>query len=348
MNFSAKSLLDGLPQTNSSDQLTEQWLKYYKFYGFAELLDKYQVAIGCLTQGRQQTIYQHFSLPITNSAPGESLNRIEPQQLRAKKGTCIIVHGFMDHSGLFSHLIKDQLAQGWDVLIYDKIGHGLSSGTQYAIADFSLYAVQLEQVLEYLAGTQNVEEGKTRQGEITPAENWRLIGQSTGATVIMEQALNPELQNFQQVKQRLLLAPLLRSHRHLRVKFMYWLLGSFLQHIPRGSSVNSHDREFLTFITEQDPFSGAKIPVSWVGAMLKWQEKFLSQPRCSLPITIIQGDDDDTVDWRYNLKAIRQQFPNGQQYMVAGAKHHLVNEKKYWREQVLQLIKEIDTTAERL
>ena len=219
----------------------------------------------------------------------------------------------MDHSGLFGHLIKDQLAQGWDVLIYDKIGHGLSSGTQYAIADFSRYAVQLEQVLEHLAGTQNA-----GQGEIAPAENWRLIGQSTGATVIMEQALNSELQNFQQIKQRLLLAPLLRSHRHLRVKLMYWLLGSFLQYIPRGSSVNSHDREFLNFITDQDPFSGAKIPVNWVGAMLKWQEKFLSEPRCSLPITIIQGDDDDTVDWRYNLQAIRQQFPNSQQYMVVG------------------------------
>ncbi|MEH6444945.1 MAG: alpha/beta hydrolase [Oceanospirillaceae bacterium] len=84
------------------------------------------------------------------------------------------------------------------MLIYDKIGHGLSTGARYVIDSFTQYSFQLQQVLGYL---------HDRQGNSKP---WLLLGQSTGAAVVMEQALNPIFSQFTPIEHRVLLAPLVQ------------------------------------------------------------------------------------------------------------------------------------------
>ena len=53
---------------------------------------------------------------------------------------------------------------------------------------------------------------------------------------------------------------------------------------------------------------------------------------------MIQGGGDTTVDWRYNLKIIREKFPAGQLFRVHAAMHHLVGEADAIRGQVFQAI----------
>ena len=48
--------------------------------------------------------------------------------------TVLIVHGYYDHIGLYRHVIRFFLEQGYAVLGFDLPGHGLSSGARAAAA----------------------------------------------------------------------------------------------------------------------------------------------------------------------------------------------------------------------
>jgi len=309
VRINPKAMRAQLAKKNLHNDFDTHWQSYFSFYGLSVIVEEYDLSVGLLEVIGQQTVFQHYR---------HSSNA---------QGTCIIVHGYMDHSAIYRHLIIDRLSAGWDVLIYDKIGHGLSSGESYSIDSFSQYAQQLEQVLGYLAGHCD--------------KQWMIVGQSTGGAVVMEHALNPVFKTYRQISQRILLAPLVKSSGFTVVKIQYYLLRLFLQRIKRGRSNNSHDLLFLDFIHMLDPLSSRWVKVAWVGAMLDWEKYFLSYNPVKENICIIQGDGDETVDWHYNLKAIKQQFPNAQLLMIEGAKHHLVNEGEKWRQQVFTKIKQL-------
>src|SRR4030043_464172 len=55
------------------------------------------------------------------------------------KATVFILHGYLNHCGLLSKLIKYLVEAGFAVAVYDLPGHGLSSGEPTAIDDFSQY-----------------------------------------------------------------------------------------------------------------------------------------------------------------------------------------------------------------
>lgn len=65
---------------------------------------------------------------------------------------------------------------------------------------------------------------------------------------------------------------------------------------------------------------------AWVVAMADYQERFAEAAQSEVPVQIIQGTNDGTVDWRKNLPLIREKFPAGSVHLLENAKHHLVNE----------------------
>jgi alpha-beta hydrolase superfamily lysophospholipase len=332
MAFSKHQLLDSLPQSNKSidedmcgkkelgkahgiSHLASCWQDYFLLYNLQDLAIQYQVQINCITQPNCKTVYQYYQ-QVPKSSTDKTITSV---------GTCIIVHGYMDHSGLYQHLIRDRLLKGWDVLIYDLQGHGLSSGEVYAIDSFTEYAEQLQQVLAFLAISDK-------------SNNWVLIGQSTGCAIIMEHSLNPLWRSAAQVKNRILLAPLLKNRGFLLVRIQYYLLKLIVNEVKRKPSDNSHDQNFLDFIRNKDPLTNLVIKVNWVGAMLAWQQAFITYKQSSDSILVIQGDDDGTVDWRYNLPEIAKKFKYSQQVIISGGKHHLVNESDVFRGRVFDAI----------
>ena len=62
-------------------------------------------------------------------------------------GTAIVVHGYMDHIGLFNHLIQDLLNRQFTVVCFDLPGHGLSTGRPGYILDYADYVSVLESVI---------------------------------------------------------------------------------------------------------------------------------------------------------------------------------------------------------
>lgn len=284
---------------------------YLHHYSLHPLTDRSRYKIGCITLDEITTTVQTF----------------RQQKGTISKGSVIIVHGYMDHTGLYSKLISLLLSQQLDVVCYDLSGHGLSNGDPLAVEDFKHYAIQLNQLLKH--------------PDIPLAKPIHLIGQSTGGAIICAQHQLLTKPVPLHGGQRILLAPLIRPAMWRSIKRRFRWLKYVLQRIPRRYSRNSHDAEFLHFLAEQDPLQHKKIPVSWIGAMLAWGDWLEAQPACNNCIHVIQGTGDQTVDWQHNIEIFKQTYPELRIHLIDGARHHLVNESVKYRQQVFQEIERI-------
>ncbi len=231
----------------------------------------------------------------------------------AAQGTAILVHGYYDHVGLYGSLIQFCLAQGLDVVCFDLPGHGLSSGVEAAIDDFQQYDAVLNSVLQ--------------QVQLHATGPLYAFGQSTGGAILINYLLSRQLSQqdspFQAVT---LFAPLVRPVGWRRGKVMHSLLHRLIPRLKRHFNANSADAEFLRFVAQSDPLQPRYLSVRWVGALKQWIHFIERQPASDIPLHIIQGDSDQTVDWRYNLPLLAAKFPQRTLTMIAKGQHHLVNE----------------------
>jgi alpha-beta hydrolase superfamily lysophospholipase len=291
--------------------------KYRAHYGlnFSSPERPIQQQIGLLeipaARDHYQLVCQHFALPLTE-----------------QKGTAFLLHGYFDHAGLFAHLIQHCLDLGLSVVIIDLPGHGLSSGQQASIDSFSRYVQALTTCLQQAA-------------KDSLAHPWYFIGQSTGAAVLLDALLQGVISEDCRAERVILLAPLLRPLHWLKSRMLFSVSRLFLAATPRGFSDNSHDQEFLQFLRQQDALQSQSIPRDWVLAMIDYQRRFRAAKPCNEALHIIQGSEDGTVDWRYNLKQIQAKFPAAKTTMVDGARHHMVNESKEYRDKIFGLISQV-------
>ena len=89
----------------------------------------------------------------------------------------IIVHGIAEHGGRYRHVADALASQGIACLIYDQRGHGANKGTRTHIADFQLFAEDLECIGE--AATKNF-----------PGLPLFVWGHSMGSVVVMLAAID--------------------------------------------------------------------------------------------------------------------------------------------------------------
>lgn len=240
--------------------------------------------------------------------------------LQGARGSCVLMHGYFDHAGLYGHLIEHCLGRGYSVLIWDLPGHGLSNGRQASIRDFDDYTAVLTRVLERLR-------------EQLPAP-LIAIGQSTGSAILMSWAFRQHACATACPFERIaLLAPLVRPARWGSVRFLHTVIRPFRDGVRRKFMDNSSDRQFLDFV-RADPLQSLVLPVPWVTAMRAWVRRFDKSPVVELAPLVVQGTEDETVDWRWNLAMIRRKFPHADVRMLEGARHQLVNESPPIRDAV--------------
>lgn len=218
----------------------------------------------------------------------------------------LIVHGYYDHTGLFGKLVEWGLRHNCNVVIFDLPGHGLSTGEPAVIHDFADYARAINDVLSRVW---------------LPALPLWAMGQSTGCAALTEYA-----RRFDWVFSALvLLAPLVRPTGWRGVRLSHSLFKPFLHSIPRKFSNNTSDKEFLEFVVS-DPLQCHKVPLAWVTALRKWLADLEQRDLGVGPALVIQGDNDLTVDWPYNLDVIQKLYPETEIEYLAGAGHQLANE----------------------
>jgi len=110
--------------------------------------------------------------------------------------------------------------------------------------------------------------------------------------------------------------------------------------VPRSYGPSSGDQRFLDFVRYQDPLQHHRIPVRWIGAMLRWIEEVEQSGSLETQPLCIQGVEDETVEWRHNLGVIGRLYPGLEIKLLQKARHHLVNEEAAIRLQVFNLIEQ--------
>lgn len=264
---------------------------YYRFYGldFEHHASGLRHHFGHFSSGKHEIVCHYFARD-------------------GAVGTCFLFHGYFDHAGLFRHAIDYALARGFNVVIYDLPGHGLSTGERASINSFAEYEQVLRDALALFTDSA--------------PHPWHAIAQSTGAAVVLDYLL---LQSVPTFDKAVLLAPLVRAAEWRWVKTAHWLGHRFLDRVPRRYSVNSSDPAFLA-VLRNDPLQAQHVAVRWVDAMVRWERRVEQLPESERTILVIQGEQDTTVDWRYNIPVIRGKFPKARYLPLKGAHHHLVNE----------------------
>ncbi|ARN73703.1 alpha/beta hydrolase [Oceanicoccus sagamiensis] len=265
---------------------------YFRFYGinFEENNDHIVHHFGHIACDRFDIVAHYFE------------NRLAVE-------TCFIVHGFYDHAGLYRHIIDYCLKRNFSVVIYDLPGHGLSAGTQASIDSFNDYQIVLANILVFFK-------------DVAPRP-WKAIGQSTGSAILMDFLIAG---GNKILPKTVLLAPLVRPRGWLVSKLVHSVAKLFLKQIKRNYLDSSHDHKFLDFVKNKDPLQSPVLPLQWVSALRKWIPHFLASGVSQAKPLVIQGKEDTTVDWPYNLTLIQKKFPDRKTFYLKNAKHHLANE----------------------
>lgn len=254
--------------------------------------------------------------------------RIIEQCWQAKKPngkTLFIVHGYFEHIGLYKNIIFWSLKNGYRVHLFDLPGHGLSSGKAADIDSFNTYSNILTSIIR-------------RENALI----YSLIGQSTGGAIVInallskanaEQKITPE--NI------VLLSPLVRSLHWQQLRWFFYFMHRFTSSIKRYFPKSSHNKNFNEFLEHNDPLQARRIPLSWLRAMNDWIKQIKTQTQnTEQPCWLIQGTGDKTVDYKYNIAAIKGCLPQIQVELIPGAAHNLINESdEYWQQVAEKLSK---------
>jgi alpha-beta hydrolase superfamily lysophospholipase len=240
--------------------------------------------------------------------------------------TVLIVHGYTDHAGLFTKVIKQLLKKGKSVMVFDFPGHGLSSGERATIQSFDSYQKVFVECLHFFQSMVQ--------------QPIHLLAQSMGAAIVMHYLLIDWREEDKLVGKVILFAPLVRPAAWKQALWSHRFLSLVVSSIPRSYSNNSEDPLFLDFVRYQDPVQHDRLPTQWVGAMIGWVKTFEALAGNNFPVWIIQGDHDQTVDWQYNLEHLKIKFPCARICLVKGAGHHLAGESDRLQEKVFAFMDE--------
>ena len=310
-----KSLRQELPPFNAcavADLSANSALRdYLNFYRLPAPNNRIKLLAGHLSDGDQQT-------------------HIMAWQPENAVGTAIVVHGYLDHIGLYRNLISELLQRQLNVVCFDLIGHGLSTGEPGYISSYGDYVRQLNQVIKAAS--------ESCTGPLHPLP-LHGIGQSTGGAILLKQLIEQnDISNYPFASLNLL-APLVHPNLWKFNRWAFKLTGRFRKTLKRVFRQNSHDPEFLYFLQHQDPFQPHRLPKAWISAMAEWIDEIENHSGSAFPVNLIQGDDDGTLDWQYNLKLLKEKLPNMRLSMVEGAGHHMVNERQDLREKIFAALK---------
>ncbi len=234
------------------------------------------------------------------------------------QGTVCLLHGYLEHSGIYQPIIREILEQGFSVITYDLPGHGLSNGSPASIQNFDHYQQVLMAVYQYVKHADQL------------PKPWVGIGQSTGGAIWMHHLLEyAEKRQDPIVDRVLLLSPLIRP-----AKTAWWhnpvglgIIRRIKRQVPRHFRRNNHNPEFLRFVRLKDPLQPRMMGMDWILAMSKWMQEMEERPACRIPVWLAQGALDQTVDWRYNILFILGKSSLHTLLMLEEGSHQLFDER---------------------
>ena len=196
----------------------------------------------------------------------------------------------------------------------------LSTGRRAAIEDFSQYS----QVLTNFRDVAN----KHIEGP------YHLIGFSAGGSAAIDDLFVNQRNNLDKV---ILVAPLVHCVAWGPSKAGSKIFGAFVESVPRVARRESSDRQYLRFV-KTDPMQVRRVPLEWIRALHAWNDKIADLPSCPAKVKVIQGTNDTTVDWKFNVEFIREKFSNAEVILIENGRHELLNESVDIRKKIFSEI----------
>ena len=272
----------------------------------------------------QQDYFEYYGLDIASAKhhfgqvmlEGHAL-AVHVYRVERSRGSVVLVHGYYDHAGIVAKAIKGLLVEGYNVLVYDLPGHGLSDGTAATVDDFNEYSRVLRAVVT--------------QTQMRLPEPYYIVAHSLSAGIVIDALLQGPIPGVDRV---VLLAPLIRPAHWRLVRLSLFLFGPWTDGFSRVFRDNSSDPAFLAFM-RADPLQAHEVPTQWLRALRTWERHMQNRGVSDVPIVVLQGEQDAVVDWHYNLAYIAEHFPQAKIVRIAEAKHQLFNETTVLRDQVL-------------
>ena len=224
------------------------------------------------------------------------------------KGTMVILHGYFDHTGIIAPLIDICLKENFTVATIDFPGHGLSDGNRGAINDFNEYAFALDRFLKAYKAS-------------LPSPVY-FMGHSTGCAAIYEYLNIRGASNQEKI---IFLGPLVRTHLWGPSKAAYFFTKPFVKKLPRKYRKNTANKTFIEFI-KNDPLEGQYVASIWFKALSDWNNRIKAYPTITNPMLILQGEQDKTVDWKYNMAFLKTKCSNVKIRQIKEGGHQLAHE----------------------
>lgn len=273
-------------------------------------------------QVRDYLSYYHFDITLIKDYRAGEINR-KHQNLfvqcfypKEYQGTVFLVHGYLDHSGGLSRTINELLRHGFTVFTFDLPGHGLSQGEEGSIHSFKDYISAVEDV--YCTMKNYIP-----SGELVG------MGHSTGAAILFQSVG----QNRIELDRLLMAAPLYLPFQWKKTKGVIKLFNKVIPRSKRPFKKNSDDERYHRFISH-DPLQVHYLKADWFFAMASWQEEIRYSPIVRIPVYLIQGERDTTVDAKKTIAFYKQKCRNLQVCFIPEARHQVLNERKVLRESV--------------
>ena len=289
-----------------SPELSTALSKYRQFYGLPEPLDS-------------EWASHHIGYESTAGY------RIAVQQWRHRHptGNLMLVHGYYDHLGLYGSVVRFCEHHGLNLLAFDLPGHGLSGGPQAEIGHFGEYT----DIFDHLF----------RQARRYWSGNWYAMGQSTGGAILASWLLQHRPTPGQNGPCSVaLLAPLLKPAGWHIGRWLAPAVAPFRKRLRRRFRHDGNTPDFSRFLECHDPLQPHHLSVRWVLALAHWIPELESHPPLDYPVFLVQGEQDKTVAWRYNLPVYQRLFPQLMTHVIPTAHHHLVNDTEAHQNEMYQ------------
>lgn len=220
--------------------------------------------------------------------------------------TVLIIHGFAGNLKGFRFVTSMLLNNGYNVAALMLPGHSIDENPRGDIDDFSTYGKIVNSFVNLL--------------EIKKMKPEFAVAHSTGASSLL--IYNQDY--GWKFKKVIFIAPLIRS--------VYWFPSSV---------VRTFTKPFIHKInTKWNGVLAVQVfPMHWFDELIKWNKvnkKYNIMPQ---ELLILQGEKDDVVDWRYNLKYLKSKYPQLEIVTFKKGTHTMFMSDKDEGEDILNIIK---------
>ena len=111
--------------------------------------------------------------------------------------------------------------------------------------------------------------------------------------------------------------------------------------MPRFFRKDTGDKAFIEFRKNRDPLQSRYFSVNWVNALFEWNRRLEKSLKLDRTIYILQGTEDKTVEWKYNLPFLEKRISNTEITLYKKGNHQLLNEEESLRSKVFERINNI-------